>query len=450
MAAPCHHNNLFMSSMPTLHRIAAAAALLAMTCSAEAAADDARLRQLEQRLEQSLTVIDQLQRRVQELEQRPGPAGVAAPAAAPAPVAAAPSDPTPRIEALERTVNDISTAATRPADTGVPLHGFLDVAWAKSGRNAPASTADGFRLGTFDLYLTPQLSDRVKALVELAFETDDSGSLATDLERLQLGYVFNDALTLWGGRFHTPYGYWNTAYHHGAQIQTSVTRPRFLAFEDQGGILPAHSVGLWATGRWRTGLGRWTYDVYAVNGDKIDNGVLNFNAAGDDNTGMGTGVNVSLSPNALPGLTLGVHGLRQRVEGTSSAAATGRARLRTLGGYGYFESDRWEVLGEYYRFVNTDLTNGANHRSWAGYVQAGYHLDERWTTYLRAERTGLNAFDPYFVLQDSGRSYRRQVGGLRFEVDPRTAVKVELDRMNDEANPLGAFNTMRAQYAVRF
>lgn len=436
-----------------LHRLAAAA-LLALGCSAHAGVDETRMRQLEQRLEASLKVIEQLQHRVQELEQqRPAPAIATAPAA---PVAAIPAasgtatDSTARLDALERTVGDISAAAARPADNGVPLHGFLDVSWAKSGRNAPAGTADGLRLGTFDLYLTPQLSDRVKALVELAFETDEDGSLATDLERLQLGYMFNDALTLWGGRFHTPYGYWNTAYHHGAQIQTSITRPRFLAFEDQGGILPAHSVGLWGTGRWRTELGRWSYDVYAVNGDKIDNGVLNFNAGGDDNTGMGTGLNLSLSPAAVPGLTLGLHALRQRVEGTSSLGATGRSRLQTWGTYTYFESERWEVLGEYYRFNNTDLDQATRHNSWAGYVQAGFHLDERWTTYARAERTSLNPLDPYFALQDSGHSYRRQVGGVRFEVDPRTALKLELDRMNDEANPLGAFNTVRAQYAVRF
>lgn len=438
--------------IPHPSRPAIAAAVALMLAAGAAHADDPRLQQLEQRLEQSLRIVEQLQRRVQELEQAAprAPVAVATSTITTAP-AAADTATTERLDAMERTLGDISAAAAKPADNGVPLHGFADVAWAKSGRRAPGSATDGFRLGTFDLYLTPQLSAQVKALVELAFETDEDGSLATDLERLQLGYVFDDTLTLWAGRFHTPYGYWNTAYHHGAQIQTSLTRPRFLAFEDQGGILPAHSVGLWGTGRTRTALGKLTYDAYVVNGDKIDGGVLSFNAGGDDNTGAGVGLNLGLNLNAVPGLTVGVHALRQRVEGTSALAATGRAKLQTYGAYTYFESDRWEVLGEYYRFNNADLDNGGmRHKSWAGYVQAGFRVDERWTPYARAERTSLNAQDPYFALQDSGHSYRRLVSGLRYEVDPRTALKFEIDRLNDSVLPDGSFNTMRAQYAVRF
>ena len=76
------------------------------------------------------------------------------------------------------------------------------------------------------------------------------------MERAQLGYSFSDALTFWVGRFHTPYGYWNTAFHHGAQIQTSVTRPLFIDFEDKGGILRAHSLGLLAHGRVPAGPGK--------------------------------------------------------------------------------------------------------------------------------------------------------------------------------------------------
>ncbi|MFX6330640.1 hypothetical protein ABTF76_20520, partial [Acinetobacter baumannii] len=89
--------------------------------------------------------------------------------------------------------------------------------------------------------------------------------------------------------------YWNTAFHHGAQIQTAVLRPKFLEFEDGGGILPAHTVGLWGTGRLRLGDGRIEYDLYAGNGARIidgmsaapgslpRNGQLDINLFSDDN-----------------------------------------------------------------------------------------------------------------------------------------------------------------------
>jgi len=67
-------------------------------------------------------------------------------------------------------------------------------------------------------YLAPKLGDRVVSLAELIFETGPDGHVGTDLERFQIGYQFNDQATVWVGRFHTPYGYVNTALHHGVWL----------------------------------------------------------------------------------------------------------------------------------------------------------------------------------------------------------------------------------------
>src|SRR5258708_13793232 len=40
----------------------------------------------------------------------------------------------------------------------------------------------------------------------------------------------------------------NTAYHHGNWFETATGRPFLFLFEDQGGILPVHNVGLSLTG----------------------------------------------------------------------------------------------------------------------------------------------------------------------------------------------------------
>jgi len=438
-----------------LHFVAAGATALGLTVgcadAVHAATDAERLQLLEQRLQQSLTQIEQLQRRLADLERKPAANSVAA-----APPSTPSSETERRIETVERSVREVSAALAqaKPAeDTGVPLHGFLDLNHAKFSSSAPAGTRNGFKLGVLDFYLTPQFGANVRSLIELAFEYDDDGSLAVDAERLQIGYAFGDSLVLWAGRFHTPYGYWNTAFHHGAQIQTSITRPRFLGFEDQGGILPSHSVGLWATGKLATDVGRVSYDAYVSNGNRISDGVLDFNAGGDDNSSLAAGFNLGLALKAVPGLTLGVHGQRQSVAGENSdRSQSGRARMQFLGGYGFFENDDWEVIGEYYRFRdrNLDASVAGKLGSWAGYLQAGYNLAPRWVGFVRWEKASLSSADPYFALQDSGRSYRQASAGLRFELDPRASLKLQLDRLRDPSQAATAVNALRAQYAIRF
>jgi len=450
-------------------RLSAPALLLTLGLGAGAALaapeskEAQRIKALETKLEQSLAVINQLNQRLNELEKRAASsAQAAAPGAiapTPLPMAAeaasaalAPVAAEARLETIEQGMRDLANAnSSRPSDAGVPLHGFLDVGFAKFSKQGDESRS-GARVGTFDLYLTPQLGPNVRSLLELAFEYDGSGVLGTDVERLQLGYAFSDDFVLWGGRFHTPYGYWNTAFHHGAQIQTSITRPRFIAFEDQGGILPAHSVGAWGNGKVATDFGKLSYDLYVSNGNRILGGVLDYNASGDDNSSLAYGFNLGLNLKAVPGLTLGLHGMRQNVNGQNAdASVTGAARLQFIGGYGFFENDSFEVIGEYYRFDNRNLAaSGGSHGSWAAYLQVGYGLMDRLTGFVRYEKAALSTDDPYFTLQQSGSSYKQATLGLRYELTPKAALKLQWDSNQDVANPLGTINTLRGQYAIRF
>jgi hypothetical protein len=333
---------------------------------------------------------------------------------------------------------------------GLPIHGFADVGGGIRNAASAASAPRGFKVGVFDLYMTPQISSQVKALIELAFEYDENGVLGVDAERMQLGYVFSDALTVWAGRFHTPYGYWNTAFHHGAQLQTSIARPRFLDFEDGGGILPAHSVGAWGTGALRTGFGKVGYDVYVINGDRIKSGVLDYQAIGDSDANIGVGFRASLTPSGT-NWTVGVHGLQQGVHGDNAdSSASGRVRLQMLGGFATYDNDNWEGMLEYYGFHNRDLAAGTGtHSSNAWYAQVGYNINDQFTPYARYERSALDDADPYFALQESGKSYRRAVAGLRYNLTPKAALKTEWRRTN-EAGTTGTADSLSVQYSIRF
>lgn len=355
------------------------------------------------------------------------------------------------------------------ADTdGVPLHGFADVGYTT--HSSQSSNPKGFNTGSFDLYLTPQFDNNVKGLVELIFETTVDGAVATDLERMQLGYTFSDNATMWAGRFHTPYGYWNTGFHHGAQIQTAVLRPRFLDFEDKGGILPAHMVGLLLTGKIRAGNGKFTYDAFTGNGPKISMadpaaapsttnlGTLNINTAGDNNHQAMAGLNLGYEfSGRADGLRLAVHAIRGDVDDDPNGLAPfNKTEVNMTGGSIIYLGNDWEVLGEYYRFNNKDKSGGnVSHSSWADYLQIGRTI-RGVTPYLRAEKTMLDQLDNYFSLQDSGQSYTRQALGLKIDLNQKAALKFELlnSRFVAEGTVLprqaSSYRSLFAQYAIRF
>jgi hypothetical protein len=415
--------------------------------SACAATNEERINELERKLQESLKQINELQKELQQLKSESG--NTAAPAATTAPVSN---------EALVKKVDDLeqqlSAIANQPEeDRGLDMHGFADVGFSAAGQGHPT----GANIGNVDFYLTPRFSDRVKSLFELNFECCDNGSITTDLERMQIGYTVSDWLTLWAGRFHTPFGYWNTAFHHGAQLQTTILRPQFLEFEDSGGILPAHTVGLWATGAARTLGGRFGYDFYVGNAPTIKladpnvagTGTLDPGLAGAGGRAPTFGGNLHYSfGGPLQGLSIGAHALTSKV--VDSATTPDWTRLNMFGPWFTYLEGSWEVLGEQYTFRNRDLNgNTGSHSSNAGYAQVGRQFG-LWTPYVRYETASLDQTDAYFAQQQQGRSYRRLVSGLRYDLNPRTAFKLEAQRTRLTDRDLSDFNELLGQLAIRF
>lgn len=424
---------------------AGAAVLVALAGPALAEpADAARIRELEKKLERSLEMIEKLSEKISRLEQ-------ASPRETPAKAA----EQEAKIEQIQKHVSEIGASLSRRSmDEGVPVHGFADVGLRRIGENN-ATTGKGRKgamLGTLDFYLTPSFG-RVRTLIELAFHGDDAGAAEAEIERMQIGYAFSDAATGWIGRFHTPYGYWNTAYHHGAQIQTSLTRPEFLEFEDDAGVLPAHTVGAWLTGVFPRESGRIGYDAYVGNAPQIRTATshLTMRQSGSTSHRSSTGFNVWYEPTAVDGLRVGVHGLRADV--VDDAAAPNRTLLRMTGGHATYIAEPWEILAEYYRLRNQDRSGATGgHSSRAAYAQVGYNLG-RWTPYARAERAKYDRTDNYFLALEGGRSYRRAVAGLRYDVDPKAALKVEFGSFRKEELAGGLvdrYPELRLQYSVRF
>ena len=159
---------------------------------------------------------------------------------APAPVAA----PTVASPSATQTMGSMPNM-TLPDIPGLQFRGFTDVGFTDSNQKGAHST---FSEGAFNLFMTSKLSDHFSVLAELIFEFPPTNSISTDLERAEFHYTPSDYFNLTAGRFHTAIGYYNTAYHHASWLLPTVTRPFLFSFEDQGGILPTHNVGLSATG----------------------------------------------------------------------------------------------------------------------------------------------------------------------------------------------------------
>lgn len=327
-------------------------------------------------------------------------------------------------------------AAQAQSDAGLPLHGFVEVGAGWSSAADP-DRLRGFNGGQLDVYLTPQFGPRVKGLVEIVFEYGSDGGLAVDMERLQLGYLVNDSLTVWAGRFHTPFGLWNTLFHHGANLQTAITRPRFIDFEDRGGIIAAHSIGVWGSGRTPTGIGKLSYDVFLANGPRIAERTLDFNAFTDNNAGKMLGANLGYLPGgALAGLTVGAHAFGATVNAYSTASTVlSSTRLRMFGGYAAYDERDWEAIAELYRFRNRDATAGPTHQSTAWFAQLGRTFGAT-TPFVRLEKAALDGADNFFISQAAGRSYSRAALGARYAIDTNSSLKVELSRTREDGTTL--------------
>ena len=255
--------------------------LLAATLPAQQS-DQETIRQLMQRLTES-------ERRIQALEQRlgisDGPAGATTPASPSVSAIQAVQTPAAPVSKTVPAAAD-SEAALRAAQVEATAHGedmqghnmqipgggptlnirgFSDFNFgtgsianplvfpvATNGcetcGNPQTPPHSGFQAGEFDLFMTSKLSDHLSFLAEMVFGADTTNEFSIDIERYQLLYRFNDYFSVSAGRFHTAIGYYNTAYHHGNWFSTAEGRPIMYLFEDSGGVLPVHTVGVTMNG----------------------------------------------------------------------------------------------------------------------------------------------------------------------------------------------------------
>lgn len=324
-------------------------------------------------------------------------------------------------------------APTQAVDFGA----FGNIRYLSSNQDA---TTQGFMLGGFDLYASHQIGDKTHAFIEYVME-GNGNEIVTDVERLIVSRTFNDKFTLAAGRFHTPIGYWNNVYHHGALLQDTVDRPSFLDFEDgANAILPTHTVGLMASGRFDTGRVSLSYDLAVGNGTSINTGniqpELDVNNTGDPNKSKAFVGHFGIEPENT-GFKMGISVVTNHIPESGDAPTAGVAKghtlvaQRILGLDAKYEKNKFDVLTEAYRFSNDNKTGASKKNSATAYfAQFGYRPVEGWKVVYRHENVSFDAEDQYFMLLNREK-YRQNVLALRMDVDDSNALKLEVDRQDN-------------------
>ncbi len=300
----------------------------------------------------------------------------------------------------------------------------------------------GFQAGEFDLFITSRLSDHLSFLAETVFSADTSNAFTVDIERYQLTYRLNDYFSASAGRFHTAIGYYNTAFHHGTWFSTAEGRPIMYLFEDSGGVLPVHTVGVTTTGlvpgTEKIGL-HWIAEMgngRASNPAAVEP-VQNFYS---DRNYKATNFAVYIRPERVEGLQIGGSFYHDHLTPPTLAHVD-----QTLpSAYVVYNTTIWEFMNEAVLLSNHLIGMPTTYRSPMAYTQLARKVG-MYHPYFRYQYVNDRAGDPVNILH--GLYYGPSVG-VRLDFADYAAFKLQYNRLFKGNLP--AANGLNAQVAFTF
>jgi hypothetical protein len=362
--------------------------------------------------------IERLEKRVAELEAK---AGASVTAASTVPAVSPPAQNPAREEQMagmqrtEAANNAAQQAAAQEAETHYPslaIRGFGDVDFSATDQKGVPS---GFNLGQFDLHLASPLSRKVSYFGEITFTAQPTG-YAVEVERSIIRYDYDDFFKLSFGRYHTPISYWNTAFHHGTWLQTTIARPEMVKI---GGIfIPVHFVGALAEGSIPSGGVHLGYQVGLGNGRSFP--ISRAGDAGDVNNNRAWLVNVFARPASLYGFQVGGSFYRDEItlpNGTNIREWIASTHL-------VWTKETPEFLAEFANSHHQDLMTAQVFNTPAFYVQFAYRLpwlERSLKPYYRYDYIQPPLGEP--LLTDT--KYQGSTLGIRYDISNFAAFKSE-------------------------
>jgi len=358
---------------------------------------------------------------------------------------AAPATPAAPAEATHANVPPAPAAAEPEHGMGMPelgphlqIRGFSDVTLHGSNEKG---THTAFSLGQLNLFITSEISERFKILSEIVFEANETNALGVDVERLMLQYSPNDYFKIAVGRYHTAIGYYNTAYHHSTWLQTAIGRPFLFEFEDGGGILPIHNVGVSASGRIPSGTLGLHYVAEFGNGrasrSPLDEAVQN---RVDENNHKAFNMALLARPESIQGLQAGFSVYRDVLIPDGSP----RIGETILSLHAVYVRPGFEWLNEALVIRHALLGQSRVLHTPGGYTQISRRFGS-YRPFFRYEYINAPSDEPIF--SDVGLRHGPSAG-LRFDANDAVALKFQYDHTMQRRRP--AFDMLTLQFAFTF
>ena len=405
--------------------LVASPALLAEQSEAPAAADSQTVQLLLQRvaeLEAKVKKVDQLEARIKQLEaERPS---VVSPSSLPVPA---------QTTLLPEKMSEQQAEPPVPermdvSKTLLRMRGFGDI--NLHGDNQKGDTT-AFTLGQLNLFVTSDISEKFKFLSEIVFEggpdniygatRGENNVFSVDVERYLIEYSHSDYFKLAAGRWHTAIGYYNTAYHHSTWFQTTTGRPFLFQFEDRGGILPIHSVGVSASGLIPSGPLGLHYVAEVGNGrasrtplteEPVQNVI-------DEQNHKAYNLALFARPERVRGLQVGFSSYHDVLDPLNSP----RIKESILAAHAVFVRPSFEWLNEALVVRHTPIGPFRTFNTPGFYSQVSKQFGS-WRPYFRYQYVNGSNTEPVFP--DVGLRHGPSVG-LRYDASESVAVKLEYD-----------------------
>jgi hypothetical protein len=393
--------------------------------------------------------IDQLEARVRQLEAGQHPAAQL--------VSVAESRPQPALEPASAgpSLSSAQEHEPEPSDhtenermdvskTLLRVRGFGDVTFHGDNHHPEGSPGSktAFTLGQLNLFVTSDISDKFKFLGEIVFEAGPdniygvsrgtANSFGVDVERYLLTYSQNEYFNLSAGRYHTAIGYYNTAFHHSTWLQTTTGRPLLFEFEDQGGILPIHNVGVEAYGRIPSGSWGLHYVAEVGNGRESRSPIEQEPVQNIITESNHKAVNFELfaRPRSIPGLQLGFSAYRDLLIPSTQPVSVGET---ILAAHAIYSTPNFEWLNE--ALVVRHTPEGGHTFATPGWYSQISKRFGSYRPYIRYQYINASPHEPIFP--DIG-LFAGPSAGLRYDASESVALKLQYD-----------FTSLRNQQSVQ-
>jgi len=311
--------------------------------------------------------------------------------------------------------------------------------------NYESSNGDGgFISATYNPIFVYKVNDKLSFNAELEVEVEDSWDGAFALEFAEFNYQLNNNIAVYGGKFLSPLGTFQSRYHP-AWINKSVNNPIGIQNELNGikRLQGDSELGFGLRGGFHAGSTRLNYDVYLTNGPKLnDDGSVDFESSGGDNNNspaVGGRVGFLPFPNSTFEIGISAYGGRA---GASEAYSDAQVTLLVFD-LNYVKGTEigvFDLKGQYNDQKVSDTTfpetivpfQEFNNNTSASYLQLAYRPPQ--SNFEIVNRiSNLNVPNEVFW----GLDQTRYTIGLDYWVNWNAAFKVGYDIINNDSNALG-------------